>query len=121
MSLQDSGSAAASELMLKTTAPRAPRDMLVRSRLSLSAPGLRGYAAIIVQAPAGFGKTALLTQWRQEALDHREKVAWLLADHDDDPQRLLQGLVQALRSGCARPDFAPHLTQDGLPASPWRA
>ena len=59
---------AADDLLLKVTPPRAPRNLVVRARLRDD-----DYAevpAVLVQAPAGFGKTSLLSQWRREALAH---------------------------------------------------
>ena len=61
----------------------------------------------LVCAPAGFGKTTLLTEWLQgvgQALPGREPlIAWLSLDPDDnDLQRFLAYLVGAFRH--ARPD-----------------
>jgi LuxR family maltose regulon positive regulatory protein len=58
-----------------------------------------------VQAPAGYGKTSLLAQWRREHLARGAVVAWLTAQANDDPQRLVQGLVLAVRHGAGRPAF----------------
>ncbi|MGU7780034.1 LuxR C-terminal-related transcriptional regulator [Burkholderia sp. PU8-34] len=101
----DHADAAPTELVLKTTAPRVPAQLLARARLSLSAPGFDERAITLVQAPAGYGKTSLLAQWRREYLALGRAVVWLSADERDDAPRLLQGLVQAVRTGCARPGF----------------
>lgn len=94
-----------SELLLKTIAPRAPASLLARPRLSSSDPALKERQITVIQAPAGFGKTCLLAQWRREYLTRGTAVAWLSADERDDPHRLLLGLVHAIRVGCARPQF----------------
>src|SRR5574337_1633182 len=46
-----------SELVLRTTPPRAPRHQVVRPRLSLDDERLAEIPVILVQAPPGFGKT----------------------------------------------------------------
>ncbi|WP_425469474.1 LuxR C-terminal-related transcriptional regulator [Paraburkholderia azotifigens] len=96
---------AATELILKTIAPRAPQHLLTRARLGVDEPRLRNLQIALVQAPAGYGKTSLLAQWRREHLAHGVAVAWLSVDERDDAQRFLLGLVHAVRAGCARPTF----------------
>jgi len=93
------------DLVLKVTPPRVPRHLLARQRLASSAEQLRGYPLLLVQAPAGFGKTALLAQWRLEHLGRGAVVAWFSADSQDDPVRLVQALALAVRQGAARPAF----------------
>ncbi|WP_049020103.1 AAA family ATPase, partial [Burkholderia cenocepacia] len=101
----DRADAPPTELVLKTTAPRVPAQLLARARLSLAAPAFDGRPVTLVQAPAGYGKTSLLAQWRRETVALGRAVVWLSADERDDAPRLLQGLVQAVRTGCARPGF----------------
>jgi len=50
----------AAELVLKATPPRTSRDLLLRQRLASGDAPLRDRALIVVQAPAGFGKTSLI-------------------------------------------------------------
>jgi LuxR family maltose regulon positive regulatory protein len=95
----------ATELILKTIAPRAPQHLLLRPRLSVDEAHLRNLQVALFQAPAGYGKTSLLAQWRREHLARGVAVAWLSADEHDDAQRFLLGLVHAIRTGCARPAF----------------
>ena len=94
-----------SELLLKTTPPRAPRHLLARPRLSLDDEQFRDRPVTVVQAPPGFGKTSLVAQWRREHLARGAAVAWISADERDDPQRFLNGLVLSVRTGCGRPAF----------------
>lgn len=103
------------ELLLKTIPPRAPAYFLARPRLSCADPALKDRQITVVQAPAGFGKTCLLAQWRREYLLRGTAVAWLSADERDDPHRLLAGLVHAIRVGCARPQFG-RLALEGVMA-----
>ncbi|CAB3801119.1 HTH-type transcriptional regulator MalT [Paraburkholderia ultramafica] len=107
---------AATELILKTIAPRATQHLLVRARLSADEARLRNLQVALVQAPAGYGKTSLLTQWRREHLARGVAVAWLSVDERDDARRLLLGLVHAVRAGCARPTFG-RLVLSGAAAS----
>jgi len=93
------------DLLLRVTAPRVPRDLIARPRLLSSAEPFRDRQAIVVQAPPGFGKTALLAQWRREHLAHGAVVPWLQAQARDDPERFMQGLVLAVRIGAGRPTF----------------
>jgi LuxR family maltose regulon positive regulatory protein len=102
------------DLFLKTTPPRAPRHQLVRPRLSLDGEQLSDCAVTVVQAPAGFGKTALLGQWRREYLARGAAVAWVSADERDDLKRFLHSLVLAVRTGCARPAFGRQLLEGAL-------
>ncbi|MET0680829.1 MAG: AAA family ATPase, partial [Burkholderiales bacterium] len=102
-------SGAAAELTLKATPPRTPRDLVVRQRLASGDAQFRDRPLIVVQAPAGFGKTLLLAQWRREHLAHGAVVAWLSAHTTDDARRFVQTLVHAVRLGSGRPAFAQAL------------
>lgn len=106
----------ATELVLKTIAPRTPQHLVTRPRLSAGDMYFRDQPIALVQAPAGYGKTSLLAQWRREYLARGIAVAFLSVDERDDPQRLLLGLVYAMRTGCARPAFG-RLLLDGAMAS----
>ena len=101
----------AHDLLLKVTAPRVPRHQVARQRLQATGEAFRDRPVSLVQAPAGYGKTSLLAQWRREHLAHGAVVAWLSVQADDDPQRLVQGLVLAVRSGAGRPTFGHTLLQ----------
>jgi len=52
---------------------------------------------ILVGAPAGFGKTTLIAQWRVRAVRER-RFAWVSVDRgDNDPVRLWRHVVEALQ------------------------
>ena len=71
-----------------------------RPRLLSELTGTDPAKLVLVNAPAGFGKTTLLAQWRSTAAEGRP-VAWLLLDHgDDDPGRLWWHVVSALQQAC---------------------
>ena len=93
------------ELLLKATPPRLGKGLLARNSLRLDAPGYEDKSVIAVQAPAGFGKTSLLGQWRRESLARAAVVAWLTLDERDEPMRFVQGLMTASRLGSDRAAF----------------
>jgi LuxR family maltose regulon positive regulatory protein len=93
------------DLLLKVTPPRVPRHLVARERLLSTDERMSGHPVILVQAPAGFGKTSLLAQWRREHLARGTIVAWLSAQPQDDPVRLVHALALAVRTGAGRPSF----------------
>lgn len=104
------------ELVLKSTPPRVPKDQLVRGRLSWDSEQFRHKTIIEVIAPAGFGKTSLLGQWRREALNLGALVAWLTLDDRDDVARFTGGLAHSMRVASGRPTFeraVAHLIRQG--------
>jgi ATP/maltotriose-dependent transcriptional regulator MalT len=90
-------------LATKLFAPVRRPQLVARPRLAeqLDATLGAGHRLTLVSAPAGFGKTTLLSNW----LTHLEqsqtniRLAWLsLDDGDNDLARLLTHLVAALQS-----------------------
>ncbi|HVU65881.1 MAG TPA: LuxR C-terminal-related transcriptional regulator [Ktedonobacteraceae bacterium] len=95
-------------LTTKLYLPRPRPSMVSRPRLleRLSA-GLHRKLTLI-SAPAGFGKTTLLSEW---TLGLGRSVAWLsLDDQDNDPARFLAYLVTALQT------IAPNIGKGALGA-----
>jgi LuxR family maltose regulon positive regulatory protein len=89
--------------------PRPRRQLVPRSRLVDQLPWQAGPLPrlILVCAPAGFGKTTLLSQWlaRWQTAPHAEprRVAWISLDAEDsDPRLFLTNLVAAVQA--AAPD-----------------
>ncbi len=95
-------------LSTKLFVPPASSSALVRPRLLARLnDGLAGSVTLIA-APAGFGKSTLLSQWL-EVCSH--KIAWLSLDESDsDPVRFTQYLLTALHQ--ALPKLTP---DDTLP------
>jgi len=61
----------------------------------------------LIHAPAGYGKTSLLAQWRQRHADDAVRIAWLTLENDDaDLKRLAGYLALALSGGAAGDDAA---------------
>ena len=103
------------DLLLRVTPPRVPRHLIARSQLRADHPHFNA-AAVVVQAPAGFGKTFLLAQWRRECLAQGAVVAWVSAQPGDDVPRFLHCLALSVRLAAARPTFG-HTLLAGLSRS----
>src|SRR5919205_2112795 len=84
---------------LRLPSPR--RRLVQRARLldQLEANGGAAPRLVLVSAPAGFGKTTLLTQWLSEARTSQRRVAWLALDPGDaDVGLFLTHLVAAIQT-----------------------
>ncbi len=58
----------------------------------------RGRRAMVLSAPAGFGKSTILCQLRLRLLEQGAAVAWLSCDEtDSEPQRLIQYLLASIQ------------------------
>ncbi|HEU5086880.1 MAG TPA: helix-turn-helix domain-containing protein, partial [Roseiflexaceae bacterium] len=77
--------------------PRAGRVSRPRLLAQLET-GLSGILTVIA-APAGFGKTTLLTDWLSQKATTSGKVAWLALDAgDSDPHQFVRYLIAALQT-----------------------
>ena len=88
-------------LTTKLFTPARRHDLVGRLRLSERLDGTLtpGHRLTLVSAPAGFGKTTLLSDWLTNLERNRPEVGtgWLSLDTgDNDPVRLLSHLVAAL-------------------------
>src|ERR671921_1641466 len=83
----------------KVRVPRTPTELVPRPRLRETLVRNERRRLTLVSAPAGFGKTTLLSEWLEESSGDGRSVAWLsLEEADNDPARFLAYLVSALRS-----------------------
>jgi LuxR family maltose regulon positive regulatory protein len=82
-------------LLTKLFIPKARRDLVPRQRLTDRLnDGLR-HGFVLVAAPAGFGKTTLLSEWVEKT---ERPCAWLSLDEgDSEPATFLTYLVAALQ------------------------
>ncbi|MGR0162276.1 LuxR C-terminal-related transcriptional regulator [Paenarthrobacter nitroguajacolicus] len=97
--MDDQGGTRPDLLSLKpTAAPRLPVVLLARSRLKAKLDCTA--ETILICAPAGYGKTVLLSQWLEGQM---HKVAWLSPNHHNR-NALWPAILQALRH-C--PDIPP--------------
>ena len=85
----------------KLAPPATPPGALVaRERLVHTLDLALERRAAVMHAPAGFGKTSLLTHWHETLIDRGIAVAWLsLDDGDRDLFQFLSYLMEALRCG----------------------
>src|SRR5688572_20966030 len=88
--------------------PPPPLKVVVRPRLieRLNMGLSEGSKLILISAPAGFGKTTLVSEWIASC---GQRAAWLsLEENDSEPTRFLIYLISALRT------ISPHLGTDLL-------
>ena len=100
---------------VKLSPPRAHHQAVQRLRLREVLVG-KSAKLTIVRAPAGFGKTTLLQQWREWLASERIACAWLTLDAaDNDPERLIAALDAAVKSQAVQPTAR---ATDLLPSMP---
>ncbi|WP_144113408.1 LuxR C-terminal-related transcriptional regulator [Paraburkholderia sp. BCC1886] len=81
----------------RCVAPRGNTRAVPRERLLAQLLDARRKRCIVIQGPAGCGKTNLAIAWREALLALGFDVAWLsLAAEDDDPTRFLADLTASL-------------------------
>jgi LuxR family transcriptional regulator, maltose regulon positive regulatory protein len=91
-------------LHTKLYMPPARPDLVVRPRLTSRLTEGLSRPLTLIAAPAGFGKTTLLAEWRATPQGRDYPLGWLSLDPDDsDPPRFWAYVVAALR---ALPAFA---------------
>lgn len=96
-------------LVTKLFLPPAGPGTIARPRLMARLDAGLNCPLTLVSAPAGFGKTTLVSRWVTSC---GRPVAWLsLEETDSDPTRFLAYLIAALRT------VAPGLPDDTAPAS----
>jgi LuxR family maltose regulon positive regulatory protein len=92
------------------------RKPLPRPRLDASSDVLDGiFPVVVVAAPAGYGKSTLMSRWHARLLERGVSCAWLSVDEDDnDAARFLRHLIAALQKASAHigKDVAEDLIAD---------
>lgn len=95
--------------------PRHHVSLIVRPRLIEALNQGFKQKLCLLTAPAGFGKTTLLSQWRQQLLDVDTQVAWLTLDEaDGDINSLLCYIIFSLLSAGIELGRLPMLAEQGL-------
>ena len=87
-----------STLSTKLHMPPVRADMLLRARLieRLESGAHEGRTLTLISAPAGFGKTTLISAWLQQS---QRQSAWLSLDQSDtDPIRFWRYVIAALQT-----------------------
>ena len=91
------------EIETKLHAPAARNEWVEREELLGYLGGVTA-SLVLVDAPAGFGKTTLVAQWRAVQSESRS-FAWISLDPgDNDPGRLWWHVVCALQRACPKLD-----------------
>ena len=89
-------------LETKLYVPRSRRGLVLRPRLSERLDRGTASKLVLVSAPAGFGKTTLVTEWlaaRPAGLADERLAAWLSLDRgDNDPASFWAYVIAALRT-----------------------
>lgn len=81
----------------KLVPPRPTGRLVARERLTTQLLAARRHRCIVLQGPAGCGKTTALVAWRKALLPLGFDVAWLtLAREDNEPTRFLDYLCASL-------------------------
>ena len=100
---------------LKLEVPRPPSNVVHRSRLMNALGSVLAFRLVLVTAPAGFGKTTLLAQWRDQLLNEGGRVAWLTLDEsDNNVRRFLIGVIRALETAGLELDGLSAQAERGL-------
>ncbi|MDT2008933.1 protein kinase [Rhodococcus opacus] len=90
--------------------PTTTRRLVPRRRLITALRAGRDRRLTLVHAPAGFGKSSLVAQWRDDLVEAGTAVAWLTVDRDDNHLVwFLSHLVEAIRR--VRPEVVGELGQ----------
>jgi LuxR family transcriptional regulator, maltose regulon positive regulatory protein len=86
-------------LETKLHVPRGARGLVPRQRLRERLGPGAGSTLTLISAPAGFGKTTLLTEWLAAVPGDNPPARWLSLDEaDNDPSLFWKYVVWALRS-----------------------
>lgn len=80
------------------------------------------HKAVLVSAPAGYGKTALLSQWRSVLQAHAVPSAWIsLTPADSDPAQLLTYITMSLLAAGVAVGPLEHLAEQWFTDTPIQA
>lgn len=98
-------------VLTKIRVPRLRPRMISRARLDRCLDPEAATRLVLVSAPAGYGKTTLLTEWSRTLLESGIRVAWYALDADDDDplpfaSYLVASLLEALGPGAGLDEAA---------------
>lgn len=97
-----------------TSAPRLQPGFVDRPRLSGHAQTLPSYRLVVVHAPAGSGKTSLLSQWAQVMRSDSALIAWYSAtDNEGQHLHLADCLLRAVWRAVSEDAADPPPLPDG--------
>jgi LuxR family maltose regulon positive regulatory protein len=105
-------------LATKFFLPSSPGTLIPRPRLHALLDKALEYPFTLVSAPAGFGKTTLLSTWAQSLPASQARLCWLSLDEEDnDPYLFWTCVLSALQTQDPE-HFAPLLAQLQSPSPP---
>ena len=90
-------------LNIKIASPRMRRWLIVPERLIRKSQSVRESALLCVQAPAGYGNTLLLANFRRDWLAAGACAAWLSIDEQDTAGCFVEGSLLAAYTALGRP------------------
>jgi LuxR family maltose regulon positive regulatory protein len=103
----------------KLNPPLEPGELVARPRLAQRLEDAAQAQLTILQSPAGYGKTSLLSQWYHALRDSNRHACWLSIDAADrDPVRLLAYIAAALSKADVRFDPSVDRVAADLLAAP---
>ena len=105
-------------LATKFLLPTAPRVVIPRPRLHILLDKSLKHPLTLLSAPAGFGKTTLLSTWVRSLAAHKTRICWLSLDEDEnDPLLFWTYVLSALQTQDPQ-HFAFLLSQLQSPSPP---
>ncbi|OOH89018.1 transcriptional regulator MalT [Pasteurellaceae bacterium 15-036681] len=72
------------KLISNKSASKAHNQNVIRTELLKQLGFVRSYPLTLITAPAGYGKTTLVSQWKEQLLAKNESVAWFALDESDN-------------------------------------
>lgn len=83
--------------LAKLAAPAVRADTIPRKHLMDRLDSGHRVKLVLIQAPAGYGKSTLMAQWSRRLQDAGEAIGWIVVDEAaNDPSNLLASLVASL-------------------------
>jgi len=80
-------------LVTKFYVPVAPGPLILRPRLTALLDKSLEHSFTLVSAPAGFGKTTLLSAWQQSREARKPLVVWVSLDEEDNQPKVFWSYV----------------------------
>lgn len=105
-------------VVTKFFVPIASHTLIARPRLTALLEESLKYPLTLVSAPAGFGKTTLLSAWVQSFPPNHPQLAWLSLDEEDNDPRLFWTCILSALQQHQPERFTPLLMQLQSPKPP---
>ena len=86
--------------------------LIERKVLNLHFKEIPGKKLVVLQAPAGYGKSTLLSQWHARLIAERHAAGWLSLDDDDNNARILLSYLLRIVSSIEAAPVAGDKTRD---------